>query len=355
MFITTANVLDTIPGPLRDRMEIVHIPGYTEAEKVAIARRYLVPRQKAENGLLPGDLFLSDALLGAIVHSYTREAGVRNLEREIATICRKIARKISESLAQNEKSHGKQKGETEQEAVADRKPMRRRVTLKNLASYLGPVRFEPEMGNRVAQIGVATGMAWTPMGGEILFIESAKMPGHGLTTTGQLGDVMRESAQIAYDFLKSHRKELGLPKSCGEECAIHIHVPAGAIPKDGPSAGVAMTVALASLLSGRPARHDISLTGEVTLTGRVLPVGGVKEKVLAARQAGIKTIVLPERNRSDLLEIPAEARGELKFIFVSDVREAIKHVLLAVPSPSADKTPPDKTTPLEQDTESAAS
>jgi ATP-dependent Lon protease len=294
MFVTTANVLDTIPGPLRDRMEIVRIPGYTESEKVSIARRYLLPRQKTENGLVDEDIALGDETLGALVRGYTREAGVRDLERQLGKICRKIARTVSDDVAKSKKK--KRKASTKDE----REPAKIKVATKDLETYLGPSRLEPEMGNRESQIGVATGMAWTPMGGEILFIETAKMPGRGLTTTGQLGDVMKESAQIAYDYLKSNAKELGLPEDCGGECAIHVHVPAGAIPKDGPSAGVAMTCALASLISGRPARHDIALTGEVTLTGRVLPVGGIKEKVLAARQAGIKTIILPERNRADL-------------------------------------------------------
>ncbi len=350
MFITTANVLDTIPGPLRDRMEIVHIPGYTEAEKVAIARRYLLPRQKIENGLQEDDVSLTDETLSALVRGYTREAGVRGLEREIGTVCRKIARKISENLARRDK-----KRYYTAQKPRKRAPAKLRVLKSSLETYLGPVRFQPEMGNRSPQIGVATGLAWTPMGGEILFIETAKMPGNGLTMTGQLGDVMKESAQIAYDFLRSHTQDLGLPDDCGGTCGIHIHVPAGAIPKDGPSAGVAMTCALASLISGRPMRHDIALTGEVTLTGRVLPVGGVKEKVLAARQAGIKTLVLPERNQADVKEIPLDAQRELTFHFVSDVREALKIVLLDKTAKIAKNGAAPQTTPLEQDTAAAAS
>ena len=348
MFITTANVLETIPAPLRDRMEIVRIPGYTEAEKIAIARRYLLPRQKRENGLMDEDLTLTDETLGAIVRFYTREAGVRGLEREIGKICRKAARKISDDLAFREKRRRKPRSERKTK-VAPRKPARIRVIKSSLESYLGPARFESEMGNRAPQIGVVTGMAWTPLGGEILFIETVRMPGNGLTITGQLGEVMKESAQIAYDFLRSNARELGLPEECGGTCAIHIHVPAGAIPKDGPSAGVAMTVALASLFSGRPARHEVAMTGEVTLTGRVLPVGGVKEKVLAAKQAGITTIVLPQRNKSDLRDLPEEARKQLEFVFVSDVREALEHVLL----PQSEAKNAEKTseiaTPLEQD------
>lgn len=355
IFVTTANVLDTIPGPLRDRMEIIRIPGYTEAEKVAIARRYLLPRQKTENGLLEEDLFVTDETLGAIVRGYTREAGVRNLERELGRICRKIARKISEEAAPARKNSRKapQTEPAKTRRTRPRQAARHRLLKSALEHYLGPVRFQPEMGNRDAQVGVATGMAWTPMGGEILFIETAKMPGHGLTLTGQLGDVMKESAQIAYDFLRSNSLSLGMPVDCGGECAIHIHVPAGAIPKDGPSAGVAMTVALASLISGKPARHDIALTGEVTLTGRVLPVGGIKEKVLAARQAGIKHIVLPERNRADLKDIPGDARGALKFSFISDVREALDKVLLPKKATGGHdlevKTASEVATPLEQD------
>ncbi len=349
LFVTTANVLDTIPGPLRDRMEIVHIPGYTQAEKVNIARRYLLPRQKTENGLQDGDIAISDETLAVIVRGYTREAGVRGLEREIGTVCRKIARRISEEIAASErKSGGKSK------KLRPRVPAKIRIYSNRLEPYLGPVKFESEMGSRTPQIGVATGLAWTPMGGEILFIETAKMPGNGLTITGQLGDVMKESAQIAYDFLRSHTAELGLPDDCGGVCGIHIHVPAGAIPKDGPSAGVAMTCALASLISGRPMRHDIALTGEVTLTGRVLPVGGVKEKVLAARQAGIKTLILPARNEADIKEIAPEARRELSFHFVSDVREALEIVLLKAGA-KVETGALDAATPLEQDSSVAAS
>ncbi len=354
LFVTTANVLDTIPGPLRDRMEIVHIPGYTEAEKVAIARRYLLPRQKIENGLQEDDVSVTDETLAAIVRGYTREAGVRNLEREIGTVCRKIARKISEGIAKRDTKRDTKKS-TGARKARKRAPARLRVLKSSLELYLGAIKFQSEMGNRVPQIGVATGLAWTPMGGEILFIETAKMPGSGLTMTGQLGDVMKESAQIAYDFLRSHTQDLQLPADCGGVCGIHIHVPAGAIPKDGPSAGVAMTCALASLISGRPMRHDIALTGEVTLTGRVLPVGGVKEKVLAARQAGIKTLVLPERNQSDIKEIPLEAQRELKFHFVSDVREALKIVLLDKSAISTKNGVPNQTTPLEQDLTAAVS
>jgi ATP-dependent Lon protease len=311
MFITTANVLDTIPEPLRDRMEILHLPGYTEEEKMHIARQYLLPRQIKENGLRESNISISDKMLRLVIHEYTFEAGVRNLERELGTICRKTARKIAE----NHSAKGTSKKTT--------------ITAKVLEEYLGAPKHQHEMAYKESQVGVVTGMAWTPRGGEILFIEAVRMPGKGgLTLTGQLGDVMKESARIALDYLRSHGDEVGIPDTCDDDCNIHIHVPAGAIPKDGPSAGVAMTCALASLLSGRKARHDVSMTGEVTLTGRVLPIGGVKEKSLAAYQAGITTIILPERNKADLREIPEEIRDAIHFEFVSDVRQAIEKVLL---------------------------
>ncbi|MDQ3814550.1 MAG: endopeptidase La, partial [Armatimonadota bacterium] len=344
MFITTANVLDTIPPPLRDRMEILRLPGYTEDEKVAIAQRHLLPRQMEENGLTDAQLVVTEDALRQIVRGYTKEAGVRNLEREMASVCRKVALRITGAKPSTAES-----GE----------PSPIRIDADAIEEYLGPARVQPEMGGREAQVGVATGMAWTPLGGEILFIETARLPGKGgLTLTGQLGDVMKESAHIALDYLRSHAIALNLPVNGEDGSAIHVHVPAGAIPKDGPSAGVAITAALASLLSGRPARHDIALTGEVTLTGRVLPVGGIKEKVLAARQAGITTILLPERNRPDLRDIPEATRAELKFEFVDNVQDAIEKVLL--PAQTMEPTqdghlsygePLDITTPMEQDTD----
>ncbi len=345
IFITTANVLDTIPAPLRDRMEILRIPGYTLEEKVFIAKQHLLPRQRSENGLSESDISLGENMLRLIAGGYTHEAGVRGLDREIGSVCRKIARRIAEAQGSNAE-------------VA--RPIE--VTRDMIEELLGPERFTPEMGGREPQIGVSTGMAWTPMGGEILFIETVRLPQKGgLVLTGQLGDVMKESAQIALDYLRSHAAEFGISQASLNEGGIHVHVPAGAIPKDGPSAGVAMTAALASLLTGRPARHDIAMTGEVTLTGRVLPVGGVKEKVLAARQAGISTIVLPERNRMDLRDIPEATRGEMKFEFVSDVREAVEKIL--APKRRASKGSASKngvartkrkpeavpTTPIEQD------
>jgi ATP-dependent Lon protease len=341
MFITTANVLDTIPPPLRDRMETIRIPGYTEEEKTTIARRHLLPRQMEENGLRPEDITVTEEALRQIARGYTREAGVRNLEREIGTVCRKAARRIAEAI-----------GVTENGAAPQERP-HIEVTPENLEDFLGQPKVEPEMGGREPQIGVTTGMAWTPLGGEILFVETARLGEKGgLVLTGQLGDVMKESAQIAYDFLRSDMGKSVLSKA-PRDGGIHIHVPAGAIPKDGPSAGVAITAALASLLSNCPARHDIAMTGEVTLTGRVLPVGGIKEKVLAARQAGIKKIILPERNRADLRDIPEATRQELEFDFVSDVRDAIEKVLLPI-TKTGTKTPRRRkpvTTPLEQNPE----
>jgi ATP-dependent Lon protease len=311
MFITTANVLDTIPGPLRDRMEVLRIPGYTIEEKVFIARRHLLPRQMSENGLSEGDIEVPEEVLRRLALNYTREAGVRGLEREVGSVCRKVARGMAEKMDSGE--------DIERPFV---------VTPEVLEEFLGQEKYTPELSGREPQVGVSTGLAWTPVGGEILFIETTKLPGKGgLVLTGQLGDVMKESAQIALDFLRSHAPEFGIAQKTLDSNSVHIHVPAGAIPKDGPSAGVAMTAALASLLSNRPARHDIAMTGEVTLTGRVLPVGGVKEKVLAARQAGITTLVLPERNRADLREIPEETRSKLTFHFVSEVREAVDIVL----------------------------
>jgi ATP-dependent Lon protease len=396
-------------------MEVLRIAGYTEEEKVHIAKRHLLPRQMQENGLTSEDIWVSQDALRNIVRGHTREAGVRNLEREIANVCRKVARKVAEGAPEEnaplpdvpepkaETSTQNGAGTTDAKAsdadaltVREATPLksaaelaakrvehalgdgtngtaqngagsvdsvkkaritrsRFRVTPYNIEEYLGPTKYQAEMGNRAAQVGVATGMAWTPVGGEVLFIETAAMPGkRGLSLTGQLGEVMKESAQIALDYLRSHTTTIGVPENFSDEHDIHIHVPAGAIPKDGPSAGVAMTVALASLMSGRPARHDIAMTGEVTLTGRVLPIGGVKEKVLAARQAGISTIILPERNRADVREVPEEARVELKFEFVDDVKDAINMVLLPqealTGTQAADSDAPDVTTPLEQDT-----
>jgi ATP-dependent Lon protease len=305
MFLCTANVLDTIPGPLRDRMEVIHLPGYTAQEKLQIARRYLVARQLESTGLKPEQCALDDEALMAIVTDYTREAGVRNLEREIGNVCRHVAVKIAEGTAE-----------------------RMAVDAGDVAAILGPRKFEAEVAMRAGVPGVATGLAWTPVGGDILFIEAARMPGNGkLILTGQLGDVMKESAQAALSLVKARAEKLGVAPEVFEKSDIHVHVPAGATPKDGPSAGVAMFVALCSLLTGRVVRNDVAMTGEISLRGLVLPIGGVKEKVLAALRAGVTTVMLPARNRRDLEEIPGDAREQLKLIWVEDVDQAIATAL----------------------------
>jgi ATP-dependent Lon protease len=305
MFICTANVLDTIPGPLRDRMEIIPLPGYTTQEKLQIARRYLVPRQLAATGLTEAQCAISDEALRAIIDDYTREAGVRNLEREIGNVFRNIAVRVAEGNAQQVQ-----------------------VGPDELAPILGPRKFEAEVAMRSGVPGVATGLAWTPVGGDILFVEAARTPGAGrLILTGQLGDVMKESAQAALSLVKARAGALGVDPEAFEKSDIHVHVPAGATPKDGPSAGVAMFVALASLLTARRVRSDVAMTGEISLRGLVLPIGGVKEKVLAALRAGITTVMLPSRNRRDLDEIPADARDQLQFVWVDQVDEALAAAL----------------------------
>jgi ATP-dependent Lon protease len=308
LFIATANVLDTVPGPLQDRMETIELAGYTLEEKRHIARRYLVPRQIEANGLKPSQIEFAEPALTAIVEEYTREAGVRNLERQIGTICRKVARDVAE---------GKHKGKV-------------RVSAKRARELLGRRRVFAEQRRRTKDPGVATGLAWTPSGGDVLFIEATAMPGAGkLTITGQLGDVMKESAQAALSYVRGHWRDLAADLDEGYFAArdIHIHVPAGAVPKDGPSAGVAMTVALASLVSGRPVRNDVAMTGEVTLTGQVLPIGGLKEKSLAAQRAGIKRVIVPARNEGDVAEIPEHERSELEFVYVDEVSKAIDAAL----------------------------
>jgi ATP-dependent Lon protease len=308
MFVCTANVLDTIPGPLRDRMEIIALPGYTTREKLQIARRYLVPRQLQAAGLQPEQVTLSDDALLAIIEGYTREAGVRNLEREIGNVLRHAALRFAE-------------GEATQMAI----------DAPDLHAILGARHFEPEVAMRAGVPGVATGLAWTPVGGDILFIEAARTPGGGrLILTGQLGDVMKESAQTALSLVKAHAGDFGIAPEVFEKSDIHIHVPAGATPKDGPSAGVAMCVALASLLTNRPARSDVAMTGEISLRGLVLPIGGVKEKVLAAQRAGIRTVMLPSRNQRDLEDIPADARAQLTFVWLEKIEDALQ---VALPAP----------------------
>jgi ATP-dependent Lon protease len=302
MFITTANILDTIPAPLRDRMEILQLSGYTEQEKLHIARGYLIPRQIKENGLRLQEVDFEQGALARIIREYTREAGVRELERQIGTACRKIATRVAEGAAQS-------------------------VTIIESAvpDYLGRPPYFYEVAERTQIPGVATGLAWTPSGGDILFIEATKMRGNkGFTLTGQLGDVMRESAQAALSYVRSKAQDLGIDEEMFEKLDIHLHIPAGAIPKDGPSAGVAMATALASLLKGVPVNSELGMTGEITLRGQVLPVGGIKEKVLAAHRAGLKKVCLPRRNEKDLEELPDQVRNEMEFIPVDRVEQVFE-------------------------------
>jgi ATP-dependent Lon protease len=305
MFVTTANLLDPIPPPLRDRMEVIELAGYTEEEKLEIARRHLIPKQMKENGLHDGQVgFTTEGLVHLIRH-YTREAGLRNLEREIGSLCRKVARGVTE-------------GKLEPVTVDPDK----------VHEFLGPERFLSEIAERTHEPGVAIGLAWTPMGGDIMFIESTKMAGKkGLTLTGHLGEVMKESAQAALSYVRARAERLGIPGDFFETLDLHIHVPAGAVPKDGPSAGVTIATSLASLLIGRVVRHDVAMTGEITLRGKVLAVGGIKEKVLGARRAGITTIILPKRNEKDLEDVPEKVRAEMQFIFVETIDEVLQHAL----------------------------
>ncbi len=306
-FICTANVLDTIPPALRDRMEVLSLPGYTEEEKVEIARRHLIPRQLEENGLADAGVEITEEAIRRVIAEYTREAGVRNLEREIAGLLRKIARKLVEE------------GEGEG-------PIR--VTAEDVPGYLGPAKYWREVAERADRPGVAIGLAWTQAGGDILFIESTRMPGKGkLIITGRLGEVMKESAQAALSWIRSHAEELGIDPAVFETSDIHVHVPAGAIPKDGPSAGVTIVVSLLSLLAGREVRPMLAMSGEITLRGKVLPVGGIKEKVLAARRAGIRRVILPRHNEKDLEDIQPELRRTLEFVFVEDLSEVIAEAL----------------------------
>jgi ATP-dependent Lon protease len=310
LFIATANTLDTIPGALRDRMEILTLSGYTDEEKIGIAIQYLIPKQLAAHGLASGELSFERDAIRQIVRGYTREAGVRNLEREIATVARKVARRLAEGQAQSV-----------------------RVTPENLVEFLGRPRFFDDVAERTSRPGVATGLAWTPVGGDVLFVEVTMMPSseERLVLTGMLGDVMRESAQAALSYVWSNAGALDIDPKIFEGKTIHVHVPAGAIPKDGPSAGVTITTALASLATRRPVRSDVAMTGEITLRGKVLPVGGIKEKVLAAHRVGIRTVILPRRNERDVEDVPEELRRELSFIFVDDASEVLQHAL--VPSP----------------------
>ncbi len=305
MFITTANQLDPVPPALRDRMEVIELPGYTEQEKIHIATRYLIPRQLEENGLKKNQLRIALNALAAVIRDHTREAGVRNLERRIATICRRTARRLVERRAQSVT-----------------------VTRDNLKGFLGPPEFFHDVVERTTESGVAVALAWTSTGGDILFVEATRMPGKGqLILTGSLGDVMKESVQAALSYIRTHARELKIDPAGFEKNDLHVHVPAGAIPKDGPSAGVTMAVALTSLLMQKPVRPATAMTGEITLRGKVLPVGGIKEKVLAASRSGIKTVILPAHNRKDLIDVPPEIRRKMKFKFTHTIGEVLKAAL----------------------------
>lgn len=318
-FIATANTLQTVPPALQDRLEVIELPGYTATEKAEIARRHLIPRQFEQAGLPPEAAVIQDSALDRLISDYTREAGVRELERQIARMLRRVALRRVEA--------GDSGADPEE------------IGLENLADYVGKARYTHELAGRLDEVGTATALAYSPEGGQILFVEAVALPGGGeIRLTGQLGDVMKESAQAALSYVESHAATLGIGSGSFAERDVHVHVPAGATPKDGPSAGVALVVALASLFSGRAVRRDVAMTGEVTLRGHVLPVGGTKEKLIAAAQAGIKTILLPRRNEADLDEVPQEMRERLNFILIDDVGEALRHALM----PSADRDPDGK-------------
>ena len=333
MFVATANIMDPIPPALRDRLEVLELPGYTREEKLNISKQFLVPKQLSEHGLdakPEGEdsgqrVVFEDAAVAEVIDSYTREAGVRNLERELANVIRAVAVLVAEGKAQPKEV----------------------VTVDRIPEFLGPQKYISEMAERTAEPGVATGLAWTPVGGDILFIEATKMNGKGqLVLTGQLGDVMKESAQAALSFIRARAKWLGLEENFLEKTDIHVHIPAGAIPKDGPSAGVTMFVAMASLLTGKPIRNDVAMTGEITLRGLVLPVGGIKEKFLAAHRAGVKRVIMPERNRKDVIDIPEQPRKEIEILFVKRMDELLPLVLTEMPklgllsAPSSTPAPP---------------
>ncbi|MGD0233865.1 MAG: endopeptidase La [Syntrophorhabdales bacterium] len=309
MFIATANLLDPVPPALRDRMEVLELPGYTEEEKVMIAREFIIPKELNEHGLRPDQLAFEDEALKLVVRSYTKEAGVRNMEREIAAICRSVARDVAE-------------GKTE----------KTNVVVDDIHKLLGPIKFYSEIAERTKYSGVATGLAWTSTGGDIIFVEATKMKGKGvLSLTGQLGDVMKESAQAALSYIRSKAQDFNIPEDFFEKQDLHIHVPQGAIPKDGPSAGITMMVALVSLLTDKPVRNDVAMTGEITLRGLVLPIGGVKEKVLAAKRAGIKSVMLPKMNEKDLEEVPQTVKENMNFKFIERVDEGIEYCLTHPP------------------------
>jgi len=317
MFIATANQIDTVPSALRDRMEVITLSGYTEEEKLQIAKRYLVPRQIKENGITEKIFAISDEAIKTIIAKYTREAGLRNLEREIGSVCRKVARRIAE---------GEKK--------------RFSINATSLHGYLGPSRFHREDEMEKNEVGVVTGLAWTPVGGEVLFVEATVMKGKGvLTITGHLGEVMKESIQAALSYIRTKSAEMRLPEDFISTLDIHVHVPAGAIPKDGPSAGITMATALISALTRIPARRDVAMTGEITLRGKVLPIGGLKEKMLAAIRAGITTIIIPEENKKDLEEIPRHILKKVRTVTVRFIDDVLKVALETYPPP-----PPPATT-----------
>jgi ATP-dependent Lon protease len=313
MFVATANIADPIPPPLRDRMEILELPGYTRKEKLAIAKQHLIPKQLEEHGITTALLDITDEAIEEVIEHYTREAGVRSLERQIASVIRGVAVKVAE-------------GNSEKRTVK---------TEEQLREFLGPVKYTSEVAERTEETGVSTGLAWTSAGGEILFIEATRMFGTGkLQLTGQLGDVMKESAHAALSYVRSNAEKFGVAKDFLEKSDVHIHIPAGGMPKDGPSAGITMFTALVSLLTGIRVRHDVAMTGEISLRGRVLPIGGLKEKTLAAHRAGIKRVIVPDRNKADLEEVPQEIRDELEFVFVSKLDEVLAAALEKLPQPS---------------------
>jgi ATP-dependent Lon protease len=305
MFITTANTLDTIPPALRDRMEVLNLSGYTEEEKVQISERFLIPKQLLAHGLNPGEIKISEQAVRLIVREYTREAGVRNLEREIASIIRRDVADMTSS-----------------------KRVKALDDVKRVRAALGKRRFYDDVAERIDRPGVATGLVWTPVGGEIIFVEATLTPGKGeLRLTGQLGEVMKESAAAALSYLKARAKDIGIDPELFDKNDIHVHVPAGAQPKEGPSAGVTVLTAMASILTGRPVREDVAMTGEITLRGRVLPIGGIKEKVLGAHRAGLRRVIMPRRNEADLDDIPADLRKQMKFVMIESIDEVLREAL----------------------------
>src|SRR6202020_1295911 len=319
LFVATANVLHTIPGPLQDRMEVLRLHGYTEAEKIEIAKQYLVKKQVAGTGLTDTNISFSDDAITEIGRSYTREAGVRNLEREIGNVCRKVARRVVKSGAKHKEA----------------------IIKENIADFLGVAKFRDSQVHETSEVGLVTGLAWTEVGGSILSTEVQVLDGKGkLTLTGQLGDVMQESAQAALSYIRSRAHQLGLPRDFYRNVDIHVHVPEGAIPKDGPSAGITMATALASALTKIPVRRDLAMTGEITLRGKVLPIGGLKEKLLAAHRAGLFEVILPQDNEKDLAEVPENLRNAMKMHFVEQMDEVLK-IALESPLPELKEETPE--------------